>query len=110
MVKLLSAFREHYHDIFTLWGLEKELYKNLITCLRNRLNPPVFLTAMLVFCPKVTIDQVRQGCGVRLLAAAHWLLMTHVGVRGRALQTGKSGLFMFSLCCVVRHVAQFTTT
>lgn len=58
LVKLLLAFGEQYRDVLVLWGLEQQLYRSLITCLRNRLNPPVFLTAMLVFCPKVTIDQI----------------------------------------------------
>lgn len=70
LVEFLVAFARHYYGILTPRGIEDQLYRSLMVCLRNRVNPPVFLTAMLVYCPKVTIDQIamlsehRQHSGV----------------------------------------------
>ncbi|MPC19195.1 hypothetical protein E2C01_012105 [Portunus trituberculatus] len=62
LVEFLVTFARHFYGILTHRGIEDQLYRSLMVCLRNRVNPPVFLTAMLVYCPKVTIDQIAVLC------------------------------------------------
>ncbi|KAG0713944.1 hypothetical protein GWK47_015085 [Chionoecetes opilio] len=69
LVELLVSFARHYHVILTHWGIEDQLYRSLIACIRNRQNHAVFLTAMLVYCSKVTIDQI--GMAVNECSQTH---------------------------------------
>lgn len=58
LVGILTWFVEQYGGFLFSRVIQDHLYKNLISGLRCRRNPPVYLTSMLVLCTRVTIDQI----------------------------------------------------
>ncbi|ROT68428.1 hypothetical protein C7M84_013418 [Penaeus vannamei] len=61
LISVLKWFIEQYGEVLFSRVMQDQLYKNLISGLRSRHNPPIYLTSMLVLCPKIAVIEDHNG-------------------------------------------------
>ncbi|KAK7076499.1 hypothetical protein SK128_002348, partial [Halocaridina rubra] len=57
LTSALAQFLERHRDVLFSNVIQDQLFQSLIFSLRNHHNPALYITAILVLCSKVTVDQ-----------------------------------------------------